>query len=221
MKVSAYNIYDEAIGCRKHFSFYPVVIVWVAFKTLFDVRFSDRGGAMQKQYIIRRFNPKDLDNVVKLNWVFLPENYPSFFFLENYTHWPEAFLVAESEGKIVGYVMCRVEEKYYRFSPIKLGHVLSIAVEKKHRRQGIATALMKGAEAGLVNTYGVDLVYLEVRISNEPAISLYKKLDYRVLGIMPKYYSDGEDGYLMVKPVSERADERLISAVLGYRVKSK
>ncbi len=174
---------------------------------------------MQKQYIIRRFDPKDLDHVVKLNWVFLPENYPSFFFLENYTHWPEAFLVAESAGEIVGYVMCRVEEKYYRFSPVKLGHVLSIAVEKKHRRQGIATALMKGAEEGLVGTYGVDVIYLEVRVSNEPAISLYKKLDYKILGVMPSYYSDGENGYLMVKSTSERADDHLIRAVLGYRVR--
>jgi ribosomal-protein-alanine N-acetyltransferase len=174
---------------------------------------------MQKQYIVRRFNPKDLDSVIKLNWVFLPENYPSFFFLENYTHWPEAFFVAESEGKIVGYVMCRVEEKYYRFSPVKLGHVLSIAVDKKHRRRGVATALMKRAEEGLVGSYGVDVIYLEVRVSNDPAISLYKKLDYRVLGVMPGYYSDGEDGYLMVKSTSERADDRLIQAVLGYRVR--
>ena len=174
---------------------------------------------MQEQYIIRKFDPKDLDHVVKLNWVFLPENYPSFFFLENYTHWPEAFLVAEAMGKIVGYVMCRVEEKYYRFSPIKLGHILSIAVDKEHRRKGIATSLMKGAEEGLVGAYGVDVIYLEVRVSNQPAISLYKKLGYNILGIMPRYYSDGEDGYLMVKPISEKADDRLINAVLGYRVR--
>ncbi len=62
---------------------------------------------------------------------------------------------------------------------------------------------------------------MEVRVSNEPAISLYKKLEYKILGIMPGYYSDGEDGYLMVKPVSDRADKHLIWAVLGYRVKKE
>ncbi|MEM1787876.1 MAG: ribosomal-protein-alanine acetyltransferase, partial [Pyrobaculum sp.] len=32
---------------------------------------------------------------------------------------------------------------------------------------------------------------------NEPAISLYKKLGYVIISVIPRYYSDGEDAYLM------------------------
>jgi ribosomal-protein-alanine N-acetyltransferase len=45
---------------------------------------------------------------------------------------------------------------------------------------------------------GVDYVILEVRVSNTPAITLYKKLGFEIRDLLRAYYSDGEDGYLMV-----------------------
>ncbi len=169
-------------------------------------------------YIVRKFRPEDLQQVERINRVFLPENYPSTFFLENYRRFPDAFLVAESEsGNVVGYIMCRVE--YYPVSgrTLFLGHVLSIAVAKKHRRRGIGEALMKEAERGL-KRYGSHLVYLEVRVSNEPAIKLYEKLNYGVLGVIPRYYHDGEDAYLMYKLFRQVSDEEIESS-LGWRVR--
>ena len=40
---------------------------------------------------------------------------------------------------------------------------------------------------------------LTVRISNDAAISLYKKEGYRTVDIWKKYYNDGEDGLVMEK----------------------
>lgn len=169
---------------------------------------------------IRRFDPSiDLNSVVKLNRVFLPENYPSYFFVENYRRCPEGFLVAEVEGRVVGYIMCRVETAFTEDETIKMGHVLSVAVDKDYRRRGIGTQLMLQAEENLRRDRGIDLMYLEVRVSNEPAISLYKKLGYAVLGIIPRYYADGEDAYLMYKPTSEAATRDAIMETLGRRVR--
>jgi ribosomal-protein-alanine N-acetyltransferase len=42
-------------------------------------------------------------------------------------------------------------------------------------------------------------VKLTVRISNDAAISLYKKAGYRTVDIWKRYYSDGEDGLVMEK----------------------
>ncbi len=173
---------------------------------------------MPRDYRIRPFRPEDLEEVERINRVFLPENYPSYFFIENYRRFPNSFLVAESEdGKVVGYVMCRVESYYVRDQTILLGHVLSIAVSKKHRRKGIGKALMGEAERGLKG-YGADAVYLEVRVSNEPAIKLYDDLGYKKLGIIPSYYADGEDAYLMYKMLDEEVEEALVEEVLGKRV---
>lgn len=169
-------------------------------------------------YKIRPFRPEDLEEVERINRVFLPENYPSYFFIENYRRFPNSFLVAEDgEGKVVGYVMCRVESYFLRDYTILLGHVLSIAVSRRHRRRGIGRALMEGAESGL-KEYGADAVYLEVRVSNEPAIKLYETLGYKKRGIIPSYYADGEDAYLMYKMLDEQADEASVEEVLGERV---
>ncbi len=173
---------------------------------------------MLQGYRIRPFRPEDLEEVERINRVFLPENYPSYFFIENYRRFPNSFLVAESgDGKVVGYVMCRVESYYVREHTILLGHVLSIAVSRKHRRRGIGKALMAEAEKGL-RGYGADAVYLEVRVSNDPAIKLYIDLGYRKLGVIPAYYADGEDAYLMYKMLDNEVKEELVEEALGKRV---
>lgn len=43
--------------------------------------------------------------------------------------------------------------------------------------------------------------YLEVRVSNKRAISLYQKLNYRIVGRLEGYYRDGEAAYLMAVPI--------------------
>jgi ribosomal-protein-alanine N-acetyltransferase len=40
---------------------------------------------------------------------------------------------------------------------------------------------------------------LTVRISNQPAISLYEHLGYHTSDIWRAYYNDGEDGLVMSK----------------------
>ncbi len=173
-----------------------------------------------QEYRIRPFGPEDLDEVERINRIFLPENYPSYFFIENYRRFPSSFLVAENdEGKVIGYVMCRVENYYTKKMTLLFGHVLSIAVSKKHRRRGVGRALMIRAEGGL-KSYGADAIYLEVRVSNDPAILLYGGLGYRKLGAIHSYYADGEDAYLMYKIVGESIGDEAIWEALGKRVMS-
>ena len=155
-----------------------------------------------EEYKIREFKPEDLDAVVRINRENLPENYPSFFFKIHYENFPKAFIVAEANGKVVGYIMCRVEtgKLYTRDGVGRQGHIVSLAVVPEMRRKGIGTSLMKRALEALYNVYKVDEYYLEVRVSNTPAISLYKKLGFKPAKVIRGYYLDGEDAYLMVKP---------------------
>ncbi len=173
-----------------------------------------------KEWTIRRFDPRfDLDQVVSLNRIFLPENYHRSFFLENFRRWPDGFWVAEIDGRVVGYIMCRVEPKYTRRETLMAGHVLSIAVHRGYRRRGIGTSLMKRAEEGLLRSGGIDLMFLEVRISNAPAIKMYRKMGYEVLGTIPGYYSDGEDAYLMYKLLSEGVSRGAVEEAFAGRVR--
>ena len=78
-------------------------------------------------------------------------------------------------------------------------HVMNIAVAPTHRRRGIARGLMerlfeltaRDARRGYT---------LEVRVSNDKAISLYERLGFRSRGLRRGYYTDNrEDALIMWK----------------------
>ncbi|MGQ9542629.1 MAG: ribosomal protein S18-alanine N-acetyltransferase [Candidatus Bathyarchaeia archaeon] len=156
------------------------------------------------EVIFRRFSTKDLERVIEINRTCLPENYSAHFFLDVYANCPDAFMVAEVESDIVGYVMCRMESGFSDlggFRLVRKGHIVSIAVKPNFRRRGIATALMSSAISALT-AHGASEAFVEVRVTNDPAISLYQKLGFRVVKRIPRYYLDGVDAYVMSIPTS-------------------
>jgi len=151
-------------------------------------------------FTIRGFKPDDLERVMHINAKCLPENYSSYFYRNLYTRFPETFLVAEVDEEIQGYIMCRIEKgwsKKGKLSPARLCHIVSIAVMGDYRRRGIGNALIINAMRQGRENYKCDEGYLEVRISNEPAISLYEKLDFSKVKRNYGYYLDGEDAWVM------------------------
>jgi len=156
---------------------------------------------MQQTCKLRKFKPDDLQSVMRINRLCLPENYMDFFFMDLHQRFPETFIVAEEEEKIVGYIMCRIEVGLSSFGLgglIRKGHVVSIAVLPKGRRKGVAQALITTAIKGMTY-YKAKLCYLEVRVTNNPGVLLYKKLGFEVSRTLNGYYSDGEDAYKMTK----------------------
>jgi len=156
---------------------------------------------LQTTFTLRRFKPSDLEWVMRINRICLPENYTTFFFMDLYQRFPETFIVAEEDGEVVGYIMCRIETgtpSFKLFGITKKGHVISIAVLPEHQREGIGYALMQEAMEALVY-YRAKECYLEVRTSNVPAVSLYRKMGFEVARTIGDYYADGEDAYVMAR----------------------
>lgn len=69
----------------------------------------------------------------------------------------------------------------------------------EYRKQGIGTKLMAHL-ISIAIEYRVVNITLEVRVSNENAIKLYKKFGFREVALRKFYYGD-EDGILMEKQV--------------------
>jgi ribosomal-protein-alanine N-acetyltransferase len=142
---------------------------------------------------------EDLNSVTRINEACLPENYTDIFFVDLYRRYPETFIVADENGHTVGYIMCRIEVGLSNLGLtgiVKKGHVVSIAVMPEHRRKGIAKALMTVAMEGM-RQYNAKQCYLEVRLTNEAAVELYKKLGFEISRTVHGYYADGEDAYVM------------------------
>ena len=150
-------------------------------------------------YIFYRCGQGNLSSVIEINLNSLPEHYTEYFFESILKELPEAFIVAEFEGNIIGYVMCKVEFGFSNFRKlgfVKKGHVVSIAILEEHRGKKVGTILMEEAMNGLV-ARRTEEMYLEVRVSNSAAIKMYEKLNFKVKSRLKSYYRDGEDAYLM------------------------
>ena len=65
----------------------------------------------------------------------------------------------------------------------------NLAVAREHRRRGVGRGLLDEAHGRLLRA-GVKRVYLEVRASNSPAISLYTSMGYSRLSTRREYYRD-------------------------------
>ncbi len=150
-------------------------------------------------YIIRRCEPGDLIPVMEINLKTLPEHYSDYFYESLLAEMPEAFLVAENHGKLVGYTMCKTEYGFSNFKKlgfVKKGHVVSIAVLEEHRRRGLGSVIVEEAIKG-VKERRCDELYLEVRCSNNEAVRLYEKMGFFIKQRLKTYYRDGEDAFLM------------------------
>jgi len=149
--------------------------------------------------ILRRCELGDIIPVMEINLRTLPEHYSDYFYESLLEELPEAFVVAEISGKIVGYIMCKMEHGFSNFKKlgfVKKGHVVSIAVMNEHRSKGFGSALVNESIKG-VKIRQCSELYLEVRCSNVAAVKLYEKIDFTIQQRLKAYYRDGEDAYLM------------------------
>ena len=96
-------------------------------------------------------------------------------------------LAAAGPEGLIGYLVCS------RYADV--WHLMNVAVDPRRRREGVATTLIEQlfGEAGRDSRYT-----LEVRTSNDGAISMYEHFGFRRSGHRRRYYHDnGEDALIM------------------------
>lgn len=76
--------------------------------------------------------------------------------------------------------------------------MMNVAVHPHYRKQGIATALIVALVEELEKK-GSHCLTLEVRASNENAISVYRKLDFQEVGRRKNYYRNPKEDALILR----------------------
>src|SRR5258708_8077999 len=103
---------------------------------------------------------------------------------------PTSICLGAFEGEdLVGYV---TNSRY-----VDAWHVMNVAVDPEHKRRGIATALLERLFE-LTHDDERRGYTLEVRVSNEDAITLYEKLGFEPRGIRRGYYTDNREDALIM-----------------------
>jgi ribosomal-protein-alanine acetyltransferase len=138
---------------------------------------------------LKRVEGKDISAVKGIADSRLHEEYSADLFKFFFEKHPDCFLVAEGEDGIEGFIVC---------VPVD-GHtlrILMLAVKIDKQMKGIGSTLL---EAALNHARGrmMTSVVLEVGTSNTEAIDFYYRKGFKVTGILPKYYRDRSDAYMM------------------------
>lgn len=76
-------------------------------------------------------------------------------------------------------------------------HITNIAVRADYRGRGLGERLLTELQRTAV-MFGSERMTLEVRVSNEVAQRLYRKMGFEPSGIRPGYYSDNQEDALIM-----------------------
>lgn len=145
---------------------------------------------MSSEVTIRKMTIEDVEQVFeieKLSFT-LPWTKDSFYY-EMTTNENAYYVVAETEQGIAGY--CGM------WLVLDEAHVTNIAILPDERGKKLGERLMRAAMEA-AKGQGAVLMTLEARVSNEPALNLYRKLGFKNGGIRKRYYTDNfEDAIVM------------------------
>jgi ribosomal-protein-alanine N-acetyltransferase len=161
---------------------------------------------MQVEFTVRDYRPGDFLTLWTIDQsCFEPEIAYSQYELRRYIRWANSFtLVAESKiaAKSVPNVVEPDSSGIIGFVVVNrgkaAGHIITIDVRSETRGKRVGSALLNNAEDRL-RSCGCRSVRLETAVDNATAIAFYKKHDYAVVNILPRYYSNGVDALMLEK----------------------
>lgn len=140
---------------------------------------------------IKPFSPKTVGAVAELEKECFSVPWSQKSLADELTNDTAHFFVAERFNNVIGYIGTNIiaDECY----------ITNVAVTKSERRKGVALFLLKKAEE-TAKEHGCRFITLEVRKSNEAAVSLYQKQGFKECGLRKNYYTaPDEDGLIMTK----------------------
>lgn len=149
---------------------------------------------VSSSYRLRGFHPGDVPTISSIVADALHEHYDPSLYQSLSQQWPEGFLVAvDAAERPVGFLLgvSQVEGE---------ARVLMFAVDRAVRAQGIGYRIMS-TFLERCRGRGFHKATLEVRVSNATAIRFYTRFQFSVTDLLRGYYSDGENGYQMARPL--------------------
>ena len=143
----------------------------------------------QEAVFIRKAGAADIDAITEMEQLCFTDPWNRDMVAAEFSGLnPVKYYGAEAGGRLVGYA------GIWTIAPE--GYITNVAVHPDFRRRGIASMLLDELIADCTEKGCTDIT-LEVRVSNSPAIALYESFGFESAGIRKRYYSDGEDAYVM------------------------
>ena len=140
--------------------------------------------------LIRKMEYKDISWVAKIEQENFSMPWSENAFSDSLSQREALFLVAEEDGIGLGYIGVYIS--------LDEGEITNVSVERNQRKKGIGNALVERLKQTLAEEK-VERIFLEVRVSNEPAIGLYEKQGFEKVGCRKGFYEKPrEDAWVMM-----------------------
>jgi ribosomal-protein-alanine N-acetyltransferase len=141
--------------------------------------------------IVRAWQEKDIEIIAQMEARCFSDAWTKDMLADVLKYPLYSSFLLEDGGQVCGYA-CLIGIPYAEAT------VANIAVDIPFRGKGLSKMLMD-AMHDYAKKIHAEECFLEVRVSNFAAISLYQKYGYEIYGVRAKYYADGEDAYVMKK----------------------
>jgi ribosomal-protein-alanine N-acetyltransferase len=132
------------------------------------------------EYKIRMFQEDDLKDIMRIEKDSFANPWSEKMFAALHRINPDGFFVAQDKGAVAGYAVVIIEPIFFRSVFRMRAHLLNLAVDKKCRRQGIATSMINN----IIHT----------------AQEFYSFLRFARVGMIKDFYEDG-DAIVMSKKI--------------------
>jgi ribosomal-protein-alanine N-acetyltransferase len=140
--------------------------------------------------LVRNMTVEDISAVVKIEKECFSLPWSEKSFEESIPREDTIFLVCEEDESIMGYI-----GMYLSFDEAS---ITNVAVASQFRKRGCAKQLVIAAKKAAKEA-GAASIFLEVRFSNEPALSLYKKEGFENIGIRKNFYQHPVEDAIIMK----------------------
>lgn len=141
---------------------------------------------------IRGMLQSDVPTVVRYERQLFTDPWPTQIFREDIDSPFSYPFVAEVDGEIAGYAILWVG--------VDEGHLTNIAVAQKFQRKSIAKRLLTYI-LRLAASLELAQIILEVRPTNEPAITLYESYGFERLTVRKNYYKNPVEDCLVMRKI--------------------
>ena len=143
---------------------------------------------------VRLMRRSDLPEVARIEAETFPNPWPLAYFREcvasGYDCW-----VLERAGAVEAYAVMSTARR--------VAHLLNLCVSSRTRGKGMGRRML-GQMIRVAEGRALSLM-LEVRVSNEPALALYRSMGFHEAGLRRQYYRSpegGEDALVLVLPLT-------------------
>lgn len=114
--------------------------------------------------------------------------------------WNSNILKQELLNSNTKYIICKEDNEILGFAGILINiddiEIMNIVVRKDKRGQNIGKLLLEHL-IKISKKLNVKIMTLEVNEKNTPAIKLYEKFNFKIVGLRKKYYNNQDDALIM------------------------